>query len=141
MIIGYTTGVFDLFHIGHLNLLKNANAMCDRLVVGVTSDDLVMYKGKRAVIPFEERLEIVRSIKFVDAAIPQLSMDKMAAWEAIRFDVMFVGDDWKGTDKWQALSSQFEEKGVKIIYFPYTKGTSSTLINQTLLDLRKGKSS
>ena len=79
MIIGYTAGVYDLFHIGHLNLLKNAKGMCDRLVVGVTVDELVAYKGKRATIPFEERIEIVRSIRYVDAAVPQYDMDKLKA--------------------------------------------------------------
>lgn len=137
MIIGYTTGVYDLFHIGHLNLLKNAKGMCDKLIVGVTVDELVAYKHKKAVIPFEERLEIVRSIKYVDSAIPQTTMDKMDAWKKIKFDVMFVGDDWYKSDKWQDLEKQFNEVGVRIVYFPYTKGTSSTIISQTLENLRK----
>lgn len=136
MIIGYTTGVFDLFHIGHLNMLKNAKSMCDKLIVGVTVDELVTYKHKRAVIPFEERLEIVRNIECVDVAIPQTTMDKFEAWQKLRFDVMFVGDDWYGTEKWKDYEKQFEDVGVRIIYFPYTKGTSSTLINQTLNNLR-----
>ena len=127
MVIGYTAGVFDLFHVGHLNMLKNAKAMCDKLIVGVTTDELVSYKHKKAVIPFEERLEIVRNIKFVDAAM----------WKKIKFDVMFVGDDWYDTEKWNLYDKQFEEVGVKIIYFPYYKGTSSTLINTTLTELRK----
>ena len=137
MVIGYTTGVFDLFHVGHLNMLKNAKAMCDKLIVGVTVDELVSYKHKKAVIPFEERLEIVRSIEYVDVAIPQTSMNKFVAWEKLKFDVMFVGDDWYGTDKWRDYEKQFNEVGVRIIYFPYTKGTSSTLINQTLNSLRE----
>lgn len=136
MIIGYTTGVFDLFHIGHLNMLKNAKAMCDKLIVGVTTDELVSYKNKRAVIPFEERLEIVRSIKYVDAAIAQESMDKFEAWKKLKFDIMFVGDDWYNTEKWNSYEKQFQEVGVRIVYFPYYKGTSSTLINETLLKLR-----
>jgi len=135
--IGYTTGVFDLFHIGHLNLLKNAKSMCDQLIVGVTTDALVAYKNKRAVIPFEERIEIVRSIQYVDSAVPQESMDKMEAWKRHRFDLMFVGDDWKNTPKWNELETRFKEVGIRIVYFPYTQGTSSTLINQVLLDLRK----
>ncbi|MDD2240286.1 MAG: adenylyltransferase/cytidyltransferase family protein [Kiritimatiellae bacterium] len=135
-VVGYTTGVFDLFHIGHLNLLKNAKSMCDQLIVGVTTDDLVAYKKKRAVIPFEERIEIVRSLQYVDSAVPQESMDKMEAWNRYHFDVMFVGDDWKNTPKWQQFEKQFSAVGVRIVYFPYTKGTSSTLINQVLLDLR-----
>lgn len=137
MVIGYTTGVFDLFHIGHLIMLKNANSLCDKLIVGVTVDELVKYKGKESVIPFQERLEIVRSIKYVDAAIPQYDMDKMASWEKLKFDIMFVGDDWHNTDKWNKLDKNFEEVGVRIVYFPYTKGTSSTLINNTLENLRK----
>lgn len=136
MTIGYTTGVFDLFHIGHLNMLKNAKALCDKLIVGVTTDELVSYKHKKAVIPFDERIEIVRSIKFVDAVVPQETMDKFVMWEKLKFDVMFVGDDWYGTEKWRMYDEQFQKVGVKIIYFPYYKGTSSTLINETLLELR-----
>ena len=136
MIIGYTTGVFDLFHIGHVNLLKNARAMCDRLVVGVTVDELVEYKNKRAVIPFDERIEVVRSNQYVDAAIPQEHMDKFEVWKKLKFDVLFVGDDWFASDKWDEFDRQFAEAGVKIVYFPYTKGTSSTLINDVLTGLR-----
>ncbi|MCY7485297.1 glycerol-3-phosphate cytidylyltransferase [Paenibacillus sp. cl6col] len=136
MIIGYTSGVYDLFHIGHLNLLKNASALCDRLVVGVSTDDLVSYKHKKSVIPFNERMEIVRSIKYVDAVIPQETLDKMEVWRKIKFDVMFVGDDWYENNRWKEYEQQFQEVGVKIIYFPYTKGTSSTLLNETLIKLR-----
>lgn len=135
-IIGYTSGVYDLFHIGHLNLLKNAKGLCDKLIVGVTTDELVAYKNKKAVIPFHERLEIVRNIKFVDAVVPQVEMDKFSMWERLKFDVMFVGDDWFKSPKWEDLDEKFKSVGVKIIYFPYTKGTSSTLINKTLKDLR-----
>ena len=134
--IGYTTGVFDLFHVGHVKMLANAKSLCDKLIVGVTTDALVAYKNKRAVIPFEERIEIVRSIKSVDAAVPQDSMDKMEAWKRYHFDLMFVGDDWLNTPKWKEFEEQFRAVGVRIVYFPYTKGTSSTLINQVLLDLR-----
>jgi len=136
MIIGYTTGVFDLFHIGHLNLLRKAKEQCDHLIVGVSTDDLVMYKHKHAVIPFEERIEIVKAIRYVDEVVPQVNMNKMEAWEKLHFNIMFVGDDWKGTPKWDAYEKQFAEVGVKIVYFPYTKGTSSTLINEVLLKLR-----
>ncbi len=136
MILGYTTGVYDLFHIGHLNLLKNAKGMCDKLIVGVTSDKLVGYKNKRSVIPFEERMEIVRNVKFVDAVIPQEDMDKFKVWEMLKFDIMFVGDDWADSDKWKVYEAKFKEVGVRIMYFPYTKGTSSTLINETLNKLR-----
>ena len=137
MIIGYTTGVFDLFHIGHLNLLRNAKAMCDKLIVGVSTDELVSYKNKKAIIPFPERLEIIRSICYVDAAIPQESMDKFQAWRKLKFDLMFVGDDWYKTEKWKEIEIEFEKVGVRIVYFPYTKGTSSTLLNNVLIQLRK----
>lgn len=137
IVIGYTSGVYDLFHIGHLNLLKNAKGLCDKLIVGVTSDELVAYKNKKAVIPHQERMEIVRNIRHVDSVVPQNDMDKFKMWQRIKFDVMFVGDDWFESEKWQALDEQFKEVGVKIIYFPYTKGTSSTFINETLKNLRK----
>ncbi len=132
MVIGYTTGVYDLFHIGHLNLLKNAKGMCDKLVVGVTVDELVSYKGKRAMIPFEDRIEIVRSCKYVDAAVPQYDMDKLAACKKLGATIMFVGDDWYGTDKWQEFEKQFAAEGIRIVYFPYTKGISSTQIQKAL---------
>ncbi|MDP4010210.1 MAG: adenylyltransferase/cytidyltransferase family protein [Candidatus Shapirobacteria bacterium] len=138
-IIGYTAGVYDLFHIGHLNLLRNAKGLCDYLIVGVSSDILVSYKNKKAVIPFSERIEIVRAIKYVDSVVPQENMDKFEMWKKVKFDVMFVGDDWYNTDKWKDIEEQFEKVGVKIVYFPYTKGTSSTLINKTLEDLRSKK--
>ena len=137
-LIGYTTGVFDLFHVGHLNLLRRARQACDKLIVGVTSDDLVRYKHKNSVIPFDERLEIVRAIRFVDEVVPQVTMDKFEAWERIGFDVMFVGSDWKGHERWIEYEKQFSKVGVEIVYLPYTEGTSSTLINETLLNLREG---
>jgi glycerol-3-phosphate cytidylyltransferase len=136
-ITGYTSGVYDLFHVGHLNLIKNAKGLCDKLIVGVTSDELVSYKNKKSVIGHAERMEIVRSIKYVDAVVPQNDMDKFKMWERLKFDVMFVGDDWFESDKWKDLDEIFKSVGVKIIYFPYTKGTSSTLINNTLKYLRK----
>jgi glycerol-3-phosphate cytidylyltransferase len=136
MVIGYTAGVFDLFHVGHVNILRNAKAMCDRLIVGVTTDDLVSYKNKRAVIPFDERIEIVRSCSYVDLAVPQDTMDKLEAHRRYGFHIMFVGDDWYQTDKWRELEKEFAEVGVKIMYFPYTRSTSSTLINSVLNDLR-----
>lgn len=137
MILGYATGVFDLFHIGHLNLLKNAKAICDKLIVGVTTDELMQkYKNKKTIIPFNERFEIVRNIKFVDAVIPQESMDKFEVWQKLKFDIMFVGDDWFHTSKWEDYEKQFNEVGVRIVFFPYTKGTSSTLINKILIEER-----
>ncbi|WP_053871046.1 adenylyltransferase/cytidyltransferase family protein [Campylobacter coli] len=135
--LGYTSGVYDLFHIGHLNLLKNAKGLCDKLIVGVTIDELVQYKNKKSVIPFSERIEIVRSIKYVDAAIPQENIDKYQMWEKLHFDVLFVGDDWFNTPNWNIMEKKFKKVNVRVIYFPYTKGTSSTLINETLKNLRQ----
>ena len=136
MIIGYTTGVYDLFHIGHLNVMKNAKGMCDKLIVGVTVDELVAYKGKKAMIPFEDRIEIVRSIKYVDAAVPQYDMDKLSACKKLGASYLFVGDDWYGTEKWKAYEKEFAAEGIKIIYFPYTKGISSTQISKALQAVR-----
>ena len=132
MVIGYTTGVYDLFHIGHLNLLKNARGMCDRLVVGVTVDELVQYKGKTAVIPFEERVEIVRACRYVDAVVPQYDMDKLKVCKELGATYMFVGDDWYGTEKWKEYEKEFAREGISIVYFPYTRGVSSTKISQAL---------
>ena len=134
--VGYTSGVYDLFHIGHLNILRNAKSYCDKLIVGVSSDELVQYKNKKSVIPFNERIEIVKHIVFVDEVVCQSDMNKMNMWEKLKFDVMFVGDDWKGTEKWNNIQKQFSKINVDLIYFHYTKGTSSTLINKTLESLR-----
>ncbi|MEZ8916200.1 adenylyltransferase/cytidyltransferase family protein [Vibrio lentus] len=136
MIIGYTSGVYDLFHVGHVNLLRNAKAMCDKLVVGVTIDELVSYKGKQSVIPYHERIEVVRSCKYVDVAIPQNNMDKAAAAQKNHASFLFVGDDWYETDKWKEHEADLAKIDCKVIYFPYTKGTSSSLINETLNKLR-----
>ena len=135
-IIGYTTGVFDMFHIGHLNLLKNAKGMCDKLIVGVTVDNLVQYKGKKAMIPFEDRIEIVRSCKYVDAAVPQYDMDKLTACKKLGANILFVGDDWYETEKWREYEKAFSQEGIKIIYFPYTRGVSSTKITEALNNTR-----
>jgi len=138
MTIGYTSGVYDLFHVGHLNMLRNAKSLCDKLIVGVTTDELVAYKNKKAVIPFHERIEIVRNIKCVDAVVPQEDMNKMKQWEKLKFDVIFVGDDWYNTDKWKEFETEFKEVGVQIVFFPYTKGISSTKLNE-ILDKERGK--
>ena len=130
--LGYTTGVYDMFHIGHLKLLKRAKEQCEFLIVGVTSDELVSYKNKKAIIPHKERMEIVESIKYVDQVVSQENMDKMEAWKEYKFDVMFVGSDWKGTDKWNELEKQFGKVGVDIVYFPYTQRTSSTKLRAVL---------
>lgn len=137
-VIGYTCGTFDLFHIGHLNLLRLARGYCDKLIVGVFDDDVVAYKGKRPVIPVEERLEIVRSIKYVDLALPHEDTDKFKVWQRLKFDVLFVGDDWFGTKSFQEWERKFAPVGVKIIYLPYTHGTSSTILTETLRKIREG---
>ena len=136
MVIGYTTGVYDLFHIGHLNLLKNAKGMCDKLIVGVTVDELVAYKGKKALIPFEDRIEVVRGCRYVDAAVPQYDMNKLEACKKLGASILFVGDDWYGTEKWQDYEKEAAENGIKIIYFPYTKSISSTKIRNALKNER-----
>ena len=130
--MGYTAGVYDLFHVGHLRILNNAASLCDRLIVGVSSDELVQYKGKSPIIPFVERMEIVRSIKGVHAVVAQYDMDKFGMWEKLKFDVLFVGDDWHGTEKWNRIEAQFDEVGVRVVYFPYTQGTSSTMVADEL---------
>ena len=136
--IGYTTGVFDLFHIGHLNILKRARLECDYLIVGITTDELAMsIKGEKPFIPFEERMEIVESIKFVDEVVPQTSYNKMEAWNKLKFDRMFVGDDWKGTKEWIQIVKDFSKYNVEIIYFSYTTHTSSTILRDVLKKVRK----
>ena len=131
-IIGYTTGVFDLFHIGHLNILKKASSLCDRLIVGVTVDELVSYKGAKAIIPFEERIAIVQSIRWVDLAVSQVNMDKFEAWKKLKFDVMFVGDDWYDTERFNKFEEMLAEVGVKTIYLPRTHGISTSQIKSEL---------
>lgn len=131
--IGYTTGVFDMFHIGHLNILKRAKEQCDHLIVGVSTDELVQeYKNKKPIIPFEERIEIVQALECVDEVVPQESRDKLLAWKNIKFDVMFVGDDWKGKPLFVKIEDEFKKIGVNIVYFPYTKDTSSTILREKL---------
>ena len=132
-IVGYTTGVFDMFHIGHLNILRRAKEQCDYLIVGVSTDELCeSYKHKKPVIPFEERKAIVEAIRFVDEVVPQVDRDKYGAWERIGFDRMFVGDDWKGSPIFSDLQDKFNKVGVDIVYFPYTIGTSSTVLRAKL---------
>lgn len=132
-IIGYATGVFDLFHIGHLNILKKAKENCDYLIVGVTTDEITFeMKKSLPIIPFDERLEIVKSIKYVDKAIAKNDIDNIQAWKQLQFNVFFKGDDWKGTEKGKRLEEYFSEFGVRVVYFPYTKGTSSTHLKKVL---------
>ena len=136
--IGYTTGVFDLFHIGHLNILKRAKLECDYLIVGITTDELALSaKKQKPVIPFQERMEIVESIKFVDEVVPQTSYNKMEAWNNLKFDRMFVGDDWKGTKEWIKIEKDLSQYSVEIICFSYTLHTSSTMLRNILEKIRK----
>jgi glycerol-3-phosphate cytidylyltransferase len=131
--VGYTTGVFDLFHIGHLNILKRSKEQCAHLIVGVSTDEVVQgYKKKTPVIPFEERIAIVEAIKYVDEVVPQTSMDKFTAWENLKFDAIFHGDDWKGSKMYEEIEKKLNDVGVEIVYFPYTKGTSSTKLGDVL---------
>ena len=130
---GYTTGVFDLFHIGHLNIIRRAKEMCDYLIVGVSTDELVKsYKNKTPIIPYEERRSIVESIKYVDEVVQQSSLDKIAAQALYKFDVMFHGDDWENNPLYQETTEKFNEIGVEIVLFPYTVGTASTLLSEVL---------
>lgn len=138
-IIGYTAGVYDLFHIGHLNLLKRAKENCDKLIVAITTDELVKYKGKSPVISLDERMEIVKAIRYVDEVVVQDDLDKFNAWKKYRYDVLFVGDDWKGSDKWNKYEQQLAAVGSKVIYFPYTRTTSSTLLTDVLKKIQAGR--
>lgn len=131
--VGYTTGVFDLFHIGHLNILRRAKEQCDKLIVGVSTDELVReYKHKSPIVCFEERKAIVEAIKYVDEVVPQTSMDKLVAWENLHFDALFHGDDWKGTPLYDSYEKSFAERGVELVFLPHTRGTSSTMLTQVL---------
>lgn len=133
MIIGYTTGVFDLFHKGHLNILTRAKQQCDHLIVGISTDELVLReKGHLPVIPYADRCDIVRAIRYVDEVVPQENKDKFAAWQKYGFQKMFVGSDWKGTEAWKRYEAQLRPVGAEIVYFDYTNGISSTLLRQFL---------
>jgi glycerol-3-phosphate cytidylyltransferase len=131
--VGYAPGVYDLFHVGHLNMLRNATKFCDYLIAGVVSDEMAQRnKGNRPVVPLEERLEIVSSIRFVDEAVAEDVPHKLEMWERLRFDVIVKGDDWKGTDKGDKLESDFAAHGVDVAYVPYTQRTSSSMLRRIL---------
>ncbi len=133
MRIGYAPGAYDLFHVGHLNILRHAKGHCDYLIAGVVSDDMCeLAKGRPPVIPLAERLEIVSHITYVDEAVAELVPDKLQAWETLRFDVLFKGDDWRGTAKGQKLEHDFAQVGVEVVYFPYTMHTSSSMLRKVL---------
>ena len=132
-IIGYTTGVYDMFHIGHLNILRRAKEQCDYLIVGVSTDELVQHdKNRTPVIPYEERAAIVAAIKYVDEVVPQYNKDKFAAWEKYHFNKMFVGSDWQGTPQWKSFEEQLIPYGVEIVYLPHTDGISSTQLTNVI---------
>ena len=133
MIIGYTTGVYDMFHIGHLNILRRAKEQCDYLIVGVSTDELVKHdKNKTPIIPFAERCAIVEAIKYVDKVVPQPDKNKFGAWEKYHFNKMFVGSDWKGTPQWAKFEEEFAPIGVEIVYLEHTDGISSTILRDRL---------
>ena len=135
--VGYTTGVFDVFHIGHLNILKRAKEQCDYLIVGVSTDELVeSYKHKTPIIPFEERVQIVESIKYVDQVVTQSNMDKFEAWKVLKFDALFHGTDWKGSEMYNKLVEQFSCVGVDVVFLPHTEGISSTKISDLLYSMK-----
>lgn len=130
-VIGYTTGVFDMFHIGHLNILKRAKEQCDYLIVGVSTDELVAsYKDKSPVVPYEQRAAIVEAIKYVDQVVPQTSLDKMDAWNQHKFNVMFHGSDWEKSDLYKDIVTKLTNVGVKTVFFPYTKNISSSILRE-----------
>ena len=133
--VGYTTGVYDMFHIGHLNILRRAKEQCEYLIVGVSTDELVQsYKHKTPVIPFENRVAIVSAIRYVDRVVPQINMDKFAAWETLKFDAIFHGDDWKGTALYDEIQAKLEAVCCDMVFLPHTDGVSSTEIVKKISD-------
>ncbi|MGY2085975.1 adenylyltransferase/cytidyltransferase family protein [Blastococcus sp. SYSU DS0539] len=135
-VVGYAPGAYDLFHIGHLNILRHAAQHCDRLIAGVVSDEMLLQsKGRLPVIPLAERMEIVGNLRFVDAVHAEVVPDKLETWHEVRFDVIFKGDDWRGTPKGEKLERDFATVGVEVRYFPYTVHTSSTVLRRALAAL------
>ena len=135
LVVGFTAGTFDMFHVGHLNLIKNAKKECDYLIVGINSDELVkQYKNKDVVIPLEERMQIVEAIKYVDEVVKIDSLNKMESWLIKKYNKLFIGDDWKGTDRWNKTEEEMAKVGVEVCYLPYTKETSSTLLREKLIN-------
>ena len=136
-IVGFTAGAFDMFHVGHLNLIKNAKARCDYLIVGVNTDALVSsYKKKKVIVPLKERMEIISALKYVDEVEIVNTLNKVEIWKRKRFDVVFIGDDWRGTARWNETETVLREVcDVDVIYLPYTKGTTSTILREKLIEL------
>ena len=133
MIIGYTTGVFDMFHIGHLNIIRRAKEKCDYLIVGVSTDEVVeSYKHHKPIIPYDQRAAIVEAIKYVDEVVPQTTMDKTEFLKQRHFDVMFHGDEWKGTDLYNKYEEEFAKYGARIDYLSHTEGISSSMLREII---------
>ena len=138
---GYTTGVFDMFHIGHLNILRQAKEQCEYLIVGVSTDELVeRYKNKTPIIPFAERIAIVEAIRYVDEVVPQTTMDKLEAWQRLHFDAIFHGDDWKGSAMYEQVEQSLRTVGCDTVFIPHTQGVSSPALSQTLYELKQEES-
>lgn len=130
-LVGYAPGAYDLFHVGHLNLLRRVRLECDYLIAGVVSDAVALeQKGRLPVVPEEERLEIVASLDVVDEAVMEWTTDKLQTWERVRFDVIFKGSDWSGSPKWTALEREFAARGVRVVYLPYTQHVSTTILRR-----------
>jgi len=135
-IIGFTQGTFDMFHIGHLNLIKNAKAKCDYLIIGVNTDELVIeYKNKKPIIPLEERIEIIEAISYVDKVVVTSTLDKYTHYKEYKFQKLFIGDDWKNSERWKKTELEMGKEGVVVEFLPYTKNTSSTLIRKKLEEI------
>lgn len=132
-VVGYAGGAFDLFHVGHLNILRHAKSHCDYLIAGVATDEMLeITKGRRPVVPLAERLEIVGAIDVVDRAVAEPSPNKLDQWHALHFDVVFKGDDWRGSVKGEKLVADMASVGVEVVFFPYTVHTSSTILRKVL---------
>jgi glycerol-3-phosphate cytidylyltransferase len=132
--IGYTTGTFDLFHVGHLNIIKKAKSLCDYLIVGVSTDENVRrYKGKSPVICYEDRVEIIKALSYVDQVVPQVNLDKYAQWQLLGFDAYFIGDDWKDNKEFMVKVDQLASVGVDTVFFTYTKRISSSIIKEEIV--------
>lgn len=134
-VVGYVPGVFDMFHVGHLNILRRASLQCDYLIAGVVSDEVAfVQKGTHPAVPQDERIDIVASMRCVDEVVMEWTTDKLVTWELVRFDVVFKGDDWEGSEKWVRLAREFAARDVRVEFLPYTAHTSTTSIRQLLAE-------
>ena len=138
MKVGYTTGVFDLFHKGHVNFLKAAKSFCDRLIVGATTDELAKQeKNETPIINLEDRIIVLSACKYVDLAIPHSDSDKIQTWNTLKYDILLIGDDWYGSQSYTMFEKQLKEKGVKVIYIPYTEGVSTSTIQERIIQMKE----